>query len=76
MRFIEEGLADLITIAIGKKREKKNDEEKITLEDNILSPHGNMRHCNNPVDKGSKLNVHKTSYVRSVHVLCLRGTAV
>ena len=75
MRFIEEGLADLITIAIGKKREKKNDEEKITLEGNILSPHGNMRHCNNP-DTGRKLNVHKTSYVRSVHVLCLRGTAV
>ena len=29
-----------------------------------------------PVDTGRKLNVHKTSYVRSVYILCLRGCII
>ena len=43
LRLIEEGLADLTTIAIEIKQKEKPTKEKITLEDNLLAANDNMR---------------------------------
>ena len=44
---------------------------KIFLKGNADKSHVNT--SSNPVDTGHKLNIHKTFYVRSIYVLCLRG---